>query len=257
MSGNCWAIAAVLSTYDELIDNNRRRIQLLEHSTRLLFQEWFIHLRFPGHEHVKIKHGVPERWEKGRVGNLADVKSGYAFKSKDWQKEGNPVIKIKNIAGDGTIDVDNCDCVSDNVADIASNYEIAPDTLLIAMTGATVGKIGIMPNSSKRFLLNQRVGQFTSITYEPIERLLFPFFQEVSTQTQVQNLAGGAAQPNISGGQIKSIDLLIPEKKIINLYFESTEGIFKQRQNLIEQNGKLILARDLLLPRLMNGEIII
>jgi type I restriction enzyme S subunit len=244
-------IASILSAYDDLIENNRRRIQLLEQAARLLYKEWFVHLR----EHVTIADGVPEGWENEGVGNLAGVKSGYAFKSKDWQQEGNPVIKIKNIVGDGTIDTSNCDCVSDNVAEMAFNSTIPIGALLIAMTGATVGKVGIMPNSSRQFFLNQRVGIFKSKNHDPVERYLFPFFQGGFAQTQVQNLAGGAAQPNISGGQIESIELLVPENKILDLYMDSTKGIFQHRQNLLEQSEKLIQARDLLLPRLMNGEV--
>jgi type I restriction enzyme, S subunit len=248
-------IAAILSAYDDLIENNRRRIQLLEQAARLLYKEWFVHLRFPGYEHAKIIDDVPEGWEKGCVGNLADVKSGYAFKSKDWQQEGNPIIKIKNLIGDGNVDIYNCDCVSDNVAGNASKYTIAEGTLLIAMTGATVGKVGIMPKNLRNFFLNQRVGQFTSKCHGSIETFLFPFFQGGFAQTQVHNLAGGAAQPNISGSQIESIELLIPEKKILAFYLDSTKGIFCQRQNLLKQNEKLTQARDLLLPRLMNGEV--
>ena len=100
-----------LRAYDDLIENNRRRIQLLEESARLLYREWFVRLRFPGHEHVKIIDGVPERWEEGCVGDLGNVQSGYAFKSKEWQIEGNPVIKIKNIENN-SIELNNCQCIS-------------------------------------------------------------------------------------------------------------------------------------------------
>jgi type I restriction enzyme S subunit len=224
-------------------------------SARRLFEEWFVRFRFPGHERVKIKDGVPEGWEKGCVGRLANVSSGFAFKSKDWRLEGNPVIKIKNIVGDGTVDTVNCDCVNDRVAEAALKFEIPIGTLLIAMTGATVGKVGIMPNSSTRFFLNQRVGLFKNNFDYPLERFLFPFFQGGFAQTQIQNLSGGAAQPNISGSQIESIELLVPDKRILSLYLEATDGIFKQRKNLLDQNGRLAQARDLLLPRLMNGEI--
>jgi len=96
---------------------------------------------------------------------------------------------------------------------------------------------------------------FKSKNHNSVEGYLFPFFQGGFAQNQVQNLAGGAAQPNISGGQIESIELLIPEKKIYDLYLDSTKDIFQQRQNLHEQNESLSQARDLLLPRLMNGKV--
>ena len=66
-------IADILSAYDDLIENNRRRMELLEEAARLLYQEWFVRLRFPGHEHVKIKDGVPEGWERVPLGNIAKV----------------------------------------------------------------------------------------------------------------------------------------------------------------------------------------
>src|SRR5690606_15720896 len=117
-------IADILVQYDDLIENNRRRIQLLEESARLLYQEWFVHLRFPGHEQVKIIDGVPEGWEESTIGSLASVQSGYAFKSKDWLDAGNPVIKIKNITGDGTYDRDDCQCVYDNVVEKAQKFKL-------------------------------------------------------------------------------------------------------------------------------------
>lgn len=248
-------IASILSTYDNLIENNRRRIQLLEKSARLLYKEWFVHLRFPGHEHVKVVDGVPEGWKKGTVGDIATVKSGYAFKSKDWQTEGRPVIKIKNIVGDNTINISDCQFVGDNIADSASKFLLKPDDMLIAMTGATVGKVGIMPITINKFYLNQRVGLFKSKIAIEIEPFLLPFFNLDYAQSQIVNLAAGAAQPNISGCKIESIDLLIPNKQVMEWYIDQLKPVFKQRQTLIEQNNKLADARDLLLPRLMNGEI--
>lgn len=248
-------IASIISAYDDQIDNNRRRIQLLEQTARLLYKEWFVHFRFPGHEHVRINDGVPEGWKEGCVGNLASVKSGFAFKSSDWQQDGNPVIKIKNITGDGTVDTTGCDYVNDAVAAKAASFAIPIGALLIAMTGATVGKVGILSDSTRKYYLNQRVGLFKSKAGQPVERYLFTFFQEAVAQTQVTNLAGGAAQPNISGGQIESIPLLIPDRKIFALYLEITEAPFQQRKTLLDQNEKLTQARDLLLPRLMNGEV--
>lgn len=169
------AIASILSSYDDLIENNRKRIVLLEESARELYKEWFVRLRFPGFEHTKIVKGVPEGWQQRTVGELAKVKSGFAFKSQDWQPEGNPVIKIKNI-GDGTIDIVHCDCVPDRVIDKAQRFLLHPGNLLIAMTGATIGKVGLMPPTERKYYLNQRVGIFTSqMQYNPIW-FLYVFF---------------------------------------------------------------------------------
>ncbi len=249
-------IADVLMNYDDLIENNRRRIQLLEESARLLYQEWFVHLRFPSHEQVKITDGVPDGWEQSILGSLAIVQSGYAFKSKDWLNAGNPVIKIKNITGDGTVDTTECDCIDDNVAEQAQKFKLDGGDFLIAMTGATVGKVGIMPRDSQSFYLNQRVGKFFFLS-DTAKEFLYCLTSTKYFRTQIENLAGGAAQPNISGKQIESINILRPSDKLLSLFSEQTRDAFEQRQLLIETNRKLAQARDLLLPKLMTGGLVV
>ena len=248
------AVEGLISPYDDLINNNRRRIELLEESARLLYEEWFVNLRFPGHEQVKINNGVPEGWEEGTLGALTAVNSGYAFKSKDWLEAGNPVIKIKNITGDGTIDTSECQCVDDNVAEKAEKFKLGEGDFLIAMTGATVGKVGIMPKSSSPFYLNQRVGRFLFFN-EKFREFVFCLASTKYFRTQIENLAGGAAQPNISGKQIESISIVVPSEKLVSLFSEQVRSSFDQRQLLVESNKKLAQARDLLMPKLMSGEL--
>lgn len=249
-------IAAILSGYDDLFENNLKRIALLEEAARQLYKEWFVRLRFPGHEHTSIVDGVPEGWSEGVIGTLAKVQSGYAFKSRDWLTEGNPVIKIKNI-DNNTLDIDNCQCVSDEVAESAIKFQLQEGDFLIAMTGATIGKIGIMPRTQKRYYLNQRVGILRP-TFEPNPiPFLFTFFNTENAQSQVLNLAGGAAQPNISPRQIESIKFLLPPESLFSTFIESCHPLFNQRLVLLEQNEKLKQASDLLLPRLMSGEILV
>ena len=249
------AISALLEKYDNLIENNKRRIELLEESARQLYKEWFVRFQFPGHEHVTFVDGVPEGWTAGRVGDTAKVFSGYAFKSKDWLEEGNPVIKIKNITSTNTVDVSDCQCVDDNVAEKAAKFKLSPGDMLIAMTGATVGKVGLMPISERTFYLNQRVGKFESKIGRDVTPLLLSFFNSEKAQSSILNLAGGAAQPNISAKQIESIEFPIPPETLLNTFLDETENLFTLRLNLVDQIFRLTQARDLLLPKLMNGEI--
>lgn len=249
-------IAEVLSAYDDLIENNRRRIKLLEDSARLLYREWFVHFRFPGHEHIpRTPSGLPEGWEEGTVGHLAELQSGYAFKSKDWLEDGNPVIKIKNITGNGDVDINDCQCVSDEIAEKAAKFEIKSGDILFAMTGATVGKTGILPISDRRFYLNQRVGRFISRKEFPVRAFLASALSSDHCQHQVKNLAGGAAQPNISGSQIEGMKISVPDDKLLEMYADYCEPSYDQILVLGAQNQKLAAARDILLPRLMNGEV--
>ena len=250
-------IADILSAYDDLIENNLKRIKLLEQAAQNIYKEWFVNLRFPSHENTPINEetGLPEGWEYGLVSDLCDVKSGYAFKSKQWKKEGNPVIKIKNI-NNNTVSLNDTGFVDDEVAQNAKKYELFSGDVIIAMTGATVGKVGLIPKIDKRIYLNQRVGLFRPLSDENNNiALVFSFFLTDDSQQQVLNFARGAAQPNISGSEIGNIKLNVADSKVLKLFNKMIKPSFDLIQSLYGQNQKLKAARDILLPRLMNRTI--
>lgn len=230
-------ISSILSAYDDLIENNLKRIKLLEEKA---FVEYKLLMSY-------------EELIEGKVGDLADVKSGYAFKGADWTDEGFPVIKIKNI-GNNDIDLMDCSLIPENIAEAATKFKLNAGDLLIAMTGATVGKIGMMPRTETPFYLNQRVGIFKP-KVENAELFLFCFYNEPSAKDAVESLASGAAQPNISGGQLESIKLFYPKLETVTEFGSSIKSHFELIWNLKQQNTKLRDARDILLPKLMNGQI--
>ncbi len=230
-------IASILSAYDDLIENNLKRIKLLEEKAFVSYK-------------LLVNS---EKLIEGKVGDLADVKSGYAFKSRDWSDEGFPVIKIKNI-GNNDIDLIGCSFIPENIAEAANKFKLNAGDLLIAMTGATVGKIGMMPKTETSFYLNQRVGIFKP-KIQNAELFLFCFFNEPSAKNAVESLASGAAQPNISGSQLESIKLFYPKFETVLEFGNSIKSHFQMIWNLKEQNTKLREARDILLPKLMNGQI--
>jgi type I restriction enzyme S subunit len=230
-------IASILSAYDDLIENNLKRIKLLEEKAFVAYK-------------ILMSN---ERLIEGKVGDLADVKSGYAFKGADWTDEGFPVIKIKNI-GNNDIDLMDCSLIPENIAEAAFKFKLNAGDLLIAMTGATVGKIGMMPKTETSFYLNQRVGLFKP-KVENAELFLFCFYNEPSAKVAVESLASGAAQPNISGGQLESIKLFYPKLETVTKFGSSIKSHFELIWNLKQQNTKLRKSRDILLPRLMSGEI--
>ena len=230
-------IASILSAYDDLIENNLKRIKLLEEKAFLRY---------------KILMSS-EKLIEGTVGDLVDVKSGFAFKGADWTDEGFPVIKIKNI-GNNDIDLTDCSLIPENIAEAAAKFKLNAGDLLIAMTGATVGKIGMMPKTETSFYLNQRVGIFKP-KVENVELFLFCFYNEPSAKDAVESLASGAAQPNISGGQLESIKLFYPKFETVTEFGNSIKSQFELIWNLKQQNAKLREARDILLPRLMSGEV--
>jgi len=243
-------IANILSRYDSLIENYQKQIKLLEEAAQRLYKEWFVDLHFPGHENAKIVDGVPEGWEKKTVGDIAKIKSGYAFKSKDWQSTGCPVVKIKDITGT-FVNSELLDCVSFDIASKAKQYLLNSGDLVIAMTGATIGKIGIIVENG--LYTNQRVGKFF-LNESDLPFVYCLFKQESSLKYIIQISSASSAQPNISGKQLESLSFVY-DKELYKKYNIECIPFFKQMISLQSQIRLLTEARDRLLPKLMSGEI--
>lgn len=160
---------------------------------------------------------LPDDWRKGSIGNYCDVKSGYAFKSDWWTTEGYKIIKIANIVNN-SIDLDSCDCVIAEHANKANNFFVQSGDILIAMTGATTGKIGMVPLCNEPIVVNQRVGKFF-LGENPIEKAPFLFstllYSRVVRHLQPDGTAG-SAQDNLSADNIKDVAIVLPEQSIID-----------------------------------------
>lgn len=159
---------------------------------------------------------LPDGWRQGNIGSYCDVKSGFAFKSDWWTTEGYKVIKIANIVNN-TIDLDSCDCVIAEHALKANNFYVKSGDILIAMTGATTGKIGIVPLTDEPIVVNQRAGKFF-LGENPIEKAPFLYstllYSRVIRHLQPDGTAG-SAQDNLSADNIKDIAIILPENSII------------------------------------------
>ena len=250
-------IAGILSAYDELIENSQRRIKILEAMARSLYREWFVHFRFPGHEdHPRVASAVgeiPAGWEHGKLGDVCRVIPGYAFKSSDWQSGGVPVVKIKNIQQGNTINTENTDFVSDAVFQTThSKFVLGHGDILIAMTGATAGKIGRL-RVKDRFLLNQRVA--TILPDPTFHSLVWCTISTEESQERFFRLADGAAQPNMSGSQIEGADLICPPRNIAEAFSKLADPILKQTDTLYLKIQNLRRTRDRPLPRLLAGQV--
>ena len=250
-------IATILSAYDDLIENNLRRIKILEEMAQTLYREWYVKLRFPGHQKVKIVDSplgkIPEGWETKTIGDVCTVIPGYAFKSSDWQKSGVPVVKIKNINSDNTINTDETDCVSEDLLkSTMEKFFLKDGDILIAMTGATAGKIGKL-RSRQRMLLNQRVAKIEP--HNPYNAFVWCTIWTEECQARFFRLADGAAQPNMSGHQIEGFPILLPMKALCQDFSEMVNPFLLEIDNLIHRNRNLRQTRDLLLPKLISGEL--
>ena len=202
-------IASILSAYDRLIENNTRRIRLLEQMAENLYKEWFIRFRFPGHENVEMVNGLPKGWKTIHIKELAQLKSGYAFKSEWFVEEGEAVAKIKDI-GNILMDTSSFSYVDKENCIKAKKFLLTAGDLTIALTGATIGKISIVPKHEVNIYTNQRLGKFF-LGENPMERLpfLYCLFKQESMVSNIINLSNSSsAQPNISPEQIERIKIL-------------------------------------------------
>nr|WP_321483692.1 restriction endonuclease subunit S [uncultured Cohaesibacter sp.] len=243
-------IAGVLSAYDDLIENNRRRIALLEQAARLLYREWFVHFRFPGHETTKFVDGLPEGWSVGEISDLFNTSSG-----------GTPSRKIESFYG-GTInwlktqELQNCfifetdEQITDEAIKRSAAKVFPENTVVVAMYGATIGQLGILaePSSTNQACCALLPKRDTS-------DYLYCYCVMEHSARALKDRGQGAAQNNVSQQVIKAMEVTIPSAEILDEFNSKVEGIFQQRKNLQRQIRKLAKARDLLLPRLMDGRI--
>lgn len=263
------SVVNILNSLDSKIYLNNRINAELESMSKILYDYWFVQFDFPNNYgkpyktsggamfwNEELNREIPVGWEDGCFGDYAKLKGGFAFKSSWWTKDGLPVVKIKDINENYTLSIENCSFVGQDKYSIAKNYEAKAGEVVIALTGATVGKYGIMTKSDKPILVNQRVGLF-KLGENPMEKLPFlinSLNQEYFRKT-VFVLASGAAQPNISTDQIDEIPLVIPKKEILDIYNAACAPFYETIINNQSENQKLTQLRDWLLPMLMNGQV--
>jgi type I restriction enzyme S subunit len=217
-------IVEILSAYDDLIENNRRRIALLEEAARMLYREWFVYFRFPGHEHVKIIDGLPEGWVRVTLGNVAELKYGKALTEENRVEGSFPVYGSSGIVGTHQAAL------------------VEGPTIVVGRKG-NVGSIFWSP-----------------VDFWPIDTVYFISKEQADfwlyhalASAGFQNTDAGV--PGLNRDFAYSRKLVQPTERIRNLFNHAVEPLFEQRTTLATYNAKLAQARDLLLPRLMSGEI--
>ncbi len=231
-------IAGVLGALDDKIELNNKINNNLEQQAQALFNE-------------KIVNNS----KQGCIGDYCSIKSGFAFKSSWWQNTGVRVIKIKNIEPSG-LNLQECSFVSEDKVSIAKEFIVKGGDLLIAMTGATIGKFAIVPYVDEILLVNQRVGKFF-LGDNPLEKLPFIYctLKQPEVVSEIINRGQGSAQPNISGSDIMSITCNYPDENIIAGFNNICRPYFEKIITNQYENTRLAAIRDALLPKLMSGEI--
>ncbi len=258
-------IVNILSTIDDKIALNRRINAKLEAMAKRLYDYWFVQFDFPTEDgkpykssggkmvyNETLKRDIPAGWEVGKIGDLFESQAGFAFKSSEWTDSGYPVLTIKNIQGDGSITFTDLSFIKD-FNDKLRKYAANNGNMIFAMSGNTIGKIGIIATTVKEVLINQRV----LILKTTPTTIAFPYF--IVSNSNVQNLVfqlgANSAQPNISEEEFRNIKICIPSEHILNLFNENLRYSFDTIISNRIQIQKLTAMRDRLLPLLMNGQV--
>lgn len=224
-------IASILSAYDRLIENNTRRIRLLEQMAENLYKEWFVRFRFPGHENVEMVNGLPKGWKLKHYVDELDIRYGKGLATELLQKEGFPVFGSNGQIG------------------FYKSYMYEDPQILISCRGASSGIVNIsLPKSY--ITSNSLVCERTEKTESLYEYLKYYFLNNNLVQYQT-----GSAQPQITISNIGKLKLLIPEVNVQRNFSEKIKGIDLEMYYLQLQNQLLTRQRDLLLPRLMSGKL--
>ena len=252
------AIASILSAYDDLIKNNRRRIVLLEEAARLLYREWFVHFRFPGHEDVKFVEGLPEGWQRRKVSDLADVFRGKSYRSSELaDADGQPFINLKCVDRMGGFRISGLKWFR---GEHKRHHLATPGDVLIAVTDMTRGAL-IVAQAAR---VPRTVGDGAIYSMDLVKAVprgdvepewFYGMLRFSQFSAFVREEATGATVLHLKPKHIENWEALVPPTRLRDLFSEQFSAILQQMDNLELQVMNCAKARDLLLPRLMNGEI--
>lgn len=244
-------IADILSAYDNLIENNQKQIKLLEEAAQRLYKEWFVNLRFPGHENTKIVDGVPEGWQYEKLGDLVKTTSGGtpSRRKSEYYVNGNiRWIKTKELNDRFIFETE--EHITEDAVKNSSAKVLPEGALIVAMYGATIGKIGI---TAAEMACNQACCAFISFDDMISKEYLYCWLMD--NREYLVSQGKGAAQSNLSQEMIRNFSLLCPDKKVIKNFTEIVTTMLENKRVLENKILMLSKARDDLLPKLMSGEV--
>ena len=197
---------------------------------------------------------IPGEWEVGRLSDVTGFLGGYAFKSQDWREYGVPVVKIGSVQP-GIVDLSAVSSVSDEVAEVAKRYRLRPGDLLIGMTGY-VGEVGLVPLTDNPPLLNQRVGKFVLETAgTSAAAFLYCLTRRAEFKSEVETKSHGTAQANVSAEGILSIRIVVPPKTLRDKFNQIGRQFLDRILANHHESYTLSALRDVLLPKLISGEL--
>lgn len=249
-------IASMLSSLDDKIEVNNKIAKTLEEMVQVLFKEWFVQFKFPGYEKVEFIDSelgkIPKSWQIGTLEDLVNIRNGFAFKSTDYNDAGVPIVRTMNFTDNGSVELDDTVFLSADVAKKYDNFYLATFDFLLVMVGASVGKWSIVPSNILPALQNQNMWDFMPKKEE------HRFFNISLLKKLIREQRGsttGSARDFFRKDYFYSLKIFIPSSEILQKFNNLVVPIYKRLDKILSENQKLSAVRDLLLPKLMKGEI--
>jgi type I restriction enzyme S subunit len=243
-------IAATLKAYDDLIENNQQRIALLEKIAEELYREWFVRLRFPGYEKVKVIKGVPEGWSIDKVESIGKVITGKTPSTENTRYFGGEFHFIKTPDMHNNMFIfDTDETLTKDGIDSQKSQTIPPNSICVSC----IGTGGIVSITTRTCQTNQ---QINTIVLQEKNQLEWAFFTIRNLKETIQMFGStGTTMTNLSKGKFSSLKLIKPEHGIINRFHSQVQPMFEQIANLMQQTKAFKKSRDILLPRLISGKL--
>jgi len=241
-------IASILSAYDDLIENNMRRIKILEEMAQRLYREWFVHFRFPRHEKVKMVKGAPKGWEVKRLGEIAGINSSSVKKGDELEE-----IHYVDIASVSTGSIDQV---------TQMHFKDAPGRARRAVRHGDIIWSCVRPNrKSYSIVVDPLPNLIVSTGFAVITAKSVPYtylYYVVTTDEFVgylTNHATGAAYPAVSTSDFENAKVLVPPNALLKKFHLAIDDFFVEQNILKRKNANLRRTRDMLLPKLVSGEV--
>ena len=242
-------IADILSSYDKLIENNQKQIKLLEESAQRLYKEWFVDLRFPGYENVKIVNGVPEGWRKELIGDVFTTVLGGTPARSNAAYWGGDIPWINSGEVNNLRIMKESECITELGLKKSSAKLMPKHTTVLAITGATLGQVSYTEIET---CANQSVVGIID------ENEVYSIYLYLYVSDKIWDIIGkatGGAQQHINKDIVMEYTIVLPDENIIARLNAIVEPYFMKIDNMYIQNTKLLEARDRLLPKLMSSEL--
>lgn len=244
-------VANIIRAYDNLIENNNKRIKLLEQMAENLYKEWFVRFRFPGYEDTEFEDGMPRDWVREKIGLHYNTCSGGtpSRTHEEYYTEGTiPWVKTGEIK-DGII-IHTDECITEAGIKGSSAKLLPQGAVVMAMYGVNIGMLAYLDSE---MTCNQACCVFNDKNEINSRHYLFHYLYSIRDYLLL--IGFGAAQQNLSQDLIKKVKIVIPPAELIKEFDKQKEPLYQTIRALMMQNDKLIKQRDALLPRLMSGKL--